>query len=383
MKHSFMTAIVAFGLAGFGILTPGAASAQVGRYTTDVPLTTVEVDCINNVQEACLVAFLRYHQGTGVAANPVKAEFYMKRSCLTGSGIACAAYATILENKPASKSAAGRAEVVKYADMGCNLGEQDSCKQSARLKAVAVPAKAQTNTPPKSAVVAATPKPLPKPAPKPAPMGMADHCNAGDAYACEKHAWDLGNTGAWPGAAQWAKKGCALGRDTSCSAAGIYDRNANKFGDQSDAGKQAKSDAVIDRAQKSGNYAQEIRWQLTGERHLVTAGRLVELGGPQTLRQLSFDEVGDLAGQPWGAEFALANRYVQAEWRLRDGPAILARRKAVAERAANAARQPQPKIFQGVGDNETGTASCYVSGRAGKRYQYRGADGNMIYGGCY
>ena len=162
-------------LLGAVVFGSNAASAQVGRYTPDVPLTTVEVDCVNNVQEACLVAFLRYHQGTGVPANPVKAEFYMKRSCLTGSGIACAAYATILENKPASKTPAGRAEVVKYADMACKLGEQDSCKQSARLKAAATPAApaAAPKAAPKAVAAAPTPKPAtPKPAAPSAVKGL-------------------------------------------------------------------------------------------------------------------------------------------------------------------------------------------------------------------
>lgn len=358
-KHRFTISLWLSGILGIILLCATAldAQAQEGRYTSDVALSTVEADCEKNVAEACLVAFVRYFEGRGVPANPAKAEFYMKRSCLTGSGVACAAYATALELKASSKTEAGRREVIVYADKACAMGENDSCKQAARLKAAAKP----------------TPAPAPAPKPKPAVVSMADRCNSGDAYACERHAWDMGQTGSWLIAAQFAKKGCDLGRSTSCTAASMYQTNYRNHGDQSDAGVAAWRQTIIDRAKQNGTYAREISNQLRNERDLATVAELIALGGPTALRQLTFDEVGDLAGQPWGQAYRQSGLYVQAEWQRRDGPAILAARKR---------KQSQPGGTQGVGKNENGTADCYVNGSPGKRYQYSGFDGKMVYGPC-
>ena len=56
----------------------------------------------------------------------------------------------------------------------------------------------------------------------------------------------LGKAGSWAMAAQYARKGCQLGRSSSCSARSVYETNLGKFGDQSGARLGALARAVAE-----------------------------------------------------------------------------------------------------------------------------------------
>ncbi|GAB2492849.1 hypothetical protein [Arenimonas alkanexedens] len=264
-------------------------------------------------------------------------------------------------------------------ERSCSAGISQGCDELATLRSAhggsARSGTAQTGSSQKSSNLARS---LPSASPTvPATRSLTERCDSGDGYACERHGWDMGNTGSWLVAAQYAKRGCAMGRPTSCTAQEMYELNYRNHGDQSQAGMLARRASIIDQANANGTHSRAISEHLQAERYLGTLAGLIAAGGPAALQRLSFDDVADLANQDWEPGFEVAGNYVRTEWQRRGGAAELAARQR-----AYAAQREQPRTFQGVGDNENGTAECYVGGRPGRRYQYSGANGRMVYGPC-
>ena len=328
---------------------------------------------------ACIGLAKAYAQGQGVAQDRKEALRLFEFTCRWGGRYAIPnARACFEAGKMHLEGSGGPKDIVKARPRlkhACETRIQAACDLVSKLGPdVAV---APVSTAPAVASSAPVAAPVPVTA---APRTLAGQCDAGDAYACESHAWDLGSAGGWLGAAQYASKGCALGRATSCSAAAIYQKNYRNHGDQSTAGAQSRREGIINSARQSGSYSNAIRGELRTDRDLATVAGLITAGGPAALQNLSFDEMADLAGQNWAPDFGGAGAYVATEWQRRNGPANLA---AMRRRQADEGQQrQQAATFQGVGENETGTASCYTNGGQGKRYQYSGADGKMVYGPC-
>ena len=326
---------------------------------------------------ACLAVARAYAQGQGVAADSKEALRLFEFTCRWGARYELPnARACFEAGKMHLEGSGGPRDVAKARprlEHACETNVQEACDLVKKLEpevavasASSAPSVAQSAAAAPALVIAAARTP-------------AEKCEAGDAYACESHAWDLGSAGGWLGAAQYAKKGCALGRVSSCSAETIYQKNYSNHGDQSDAGAQLRRDEIISSARQWGSYTSAISGQLRKDRDLATVAALITSGGPAALKNLSFDEMADLAGQNWGTEFGGAGAHVATEWQRRSGPATLA---AMRNRANEGQQRQQAATFQGVGENENGTASCQTTGGQGKRYQYRGPDGNMVYGPC-
>ena len=195
-----------FGLVMMGLIGVFAASqtanAQTKIYTAASPLEEVERDCARNIKDACLAAFLRFHEGRGVRADPKRAEWYMLRSCETGEAIACSTYATIIENKPDGKSVAAQVKALEYVDKACKMGDVNGCTRANRLRAA-----------------------LPRDAVEPSGPDLIRACEAGRASACSRHAYNLGVQKKWKEAIPYAQRGCALGDRTACGNAEIFARN--------------------------------------------------------------------------------------------------------------------------------------------------------------
>ena len=389
------------------IFAGDAINAQSGRYTAATPLATLEAECAKNDSEACLAAFLRYHEGRGVAADAKKAQFYMGRSCDTGVGVACLTYASVLENAPSANSQGGRVMVLRYADKACNLGEAEGCAKAKQLRAAnATPAPKPAAKP--ATTVAVAPKPaatgnalldecnagrpdscanyanvlgkqgdnagalkysqkacdmgeqagclnaktyanrgaVTKPTPSSNAKLKAD-CDGGNRQACDGYAYTMSQAKNWPEAERYAEKSCQMGGKWGCDNRVQMKNAAARVGDQSEEGKQRARDWQIQNARQTGTYTIAITNQMKSDRDIATVSTLVVEAGPARLRNLDFAVLEDLAMNFPSSEYA-AYSIIQNEWQRRGGPQVLAQReqKRKADQKAREEQQRQANMYQ-------------------------------------